>query len=160
MFLFVVFFSIGASAMCGSIVLDDVLAYYHNRQLLKATEASLKQLKFLITDYDALLQQLEKDPNVIKRIGPAVLGTEPADVNAVYPKVAYQQLAAAKKALAEDINQQCPEPRPAKWLLRCSKPPQRIVLFSAGAVLILISFVCFGKQQTPERHKPRTAVRG
>jgi len=143
-FLFVVFFSIGAAAMCGSILLDDVLSYHHNKQLLKTAEISLKRLESLITDYDALLQQLEKDPNLINRIGPAVLGTEPAEANAVYPKVTAQQLDAARKALTKDMNQQTTEPELSNWLARCSKPPQRIVLFSAGALLILVSFVWFG----------------
>ena len=143
-FLFAVFFSIGAAAMCSSILLADVLSYHHNRQLLKTAETSLKRLKFLLTDYDALLQQLEKDPNLIKRIGPAVLGTEPADTDAAYPKVTYEQLAAARKVLTEDINQQPAEPKLVKLFIRCSKPTQRIVLFLAGAVLILVSFVWFG----------------
>ena len=154
-FLFVVFFSIGAAAMCGAILLDDVLSYHHNKQLLKTTEISLKRLESLITDYDALLQQLEKDPNLINRIGPAVLGTEPAEANAVYPKVTAQQLDAARQALTEDMNQQTTEPELSNWLARCSKPPQRIVLFSAGAFLILVSFVWFGPtgRQKPEKQR-------
>jgi len=157
-FLFVVFFSIGAAAMCGSILLDDLLAYHHNKQILKTVEISLKRLESLITDYDALLQQLEKDPNLINRIGPAVLGTEPTEADAVYPKVTPQQLDAARKALTEDMNQQTTEPELANWLARCSKPPQRLVLFLAGALLILVSFVWFGPtgRQKPEDGSRRT----
>ena len=151
--MFVVFFSIGAAAMCGAVLFEDLLQYYHNEQLLKTTEVSLKRLESLITDYDALLEQVKKDPNLIKRIGPATLGMEPADANAIYPKVTHQQLVAARKVLAEEMNRQSTEPEVVNWLVRCGKSPQRIVLFLAGAFLILISFGWFGptKQANQEQ---------
>lgn len=142
--LFVVFFSIGAAALSGSILCGDLLRYYHNKQLLKAAEESLRRLESLNTDYEALLQQLEKDPNLVKRIAPATLGTEPEDKETVYPKVTLQQLAAARKALTEDSNQQPIKPVMPDWITRCSEPPQRTILFLAGALLILISFIWFG----------------
>ena len=144
MLLFVVFLSIGAAVLSGSILCDDLLQYYHNKQMLKAAEESLKRLETLNTDYDALLERLQTDPNVIKRIAPATLGTEPADANAIYPRATAEQLAAARKALAEDSNYKVAEPKTADWLIRCSKPWRRIILFLAGAFLILISFICFG----------------
>lgn len=155
-FLFVVFFIIGAAVMCFSILADDVLSYHRNRQLLKAAETSLKRLESLINDYDALLQQLEKDPNLIKRIGPAVLGTEPANANAVYPKVRADELAAAREILTRDSSRQPADSREVKWLARCSEPYKRITLFLAGAVLILISFVCFGKQKSEFRARSKS----
>ena len=144
MLLFIVFFSIGAAALGVSIFFDDLLRYYHNRQLLKITETSLTRLESLNADYDALLQQLEKDPNLVERIGPAALGTEPADANAIYPKATPEQLAAARQALTEETNQQYAKPRIPAWISRCSEPPRRVILFLAGAFLILISFVWFG----------------
>lgn len=142
--LFVVFFSIGAAALGVSILCDDLLRYYTNRQLLKMAETSLKQLESLNNDYDALLKQLEKDPNLVKRIAPAALGIEPADADAIYPEVTAEQLTAAKKALAKDSGRQPAEPVVPDWLTRCSEPRRRIILFLAGSVLILISFICFG----------------
>ncbi len=152
-FLFVVFFGIGAAALSGSVLCDDLLRYYHNRQLLKTAEELRDRLKSLNDDYDAILQQLQKDPNLIKRIAPATLGTEPADANAVYPEVTAEQLAAARRALTEDSSRKAAEPVVPRWLTRCSKPPQRFILFLAGAFLILISFICFGhaKQKPPEQ---------
>ncbi len=144
MLLFVVFLSIGAAAMSGSILCDDLLQYYHNKQMLKAAKESLKRLETLNTDYDALLERLQTDPDVIKRIAPATLGTEPADANAIYPRATAEQLAAARKVLTEDANYKVAEPETADWLIRCSKTPRRIILFSAGAFLILISFIWFG----------------
>jgi len=151
--LFVVFFSIGAAALSGSVLCGDLLRYYRNRQLLRAAEGALEDLTMLNADYDALLGQLQSDPNVLKRIAPAILGTEPAEPNTVYPKASAEQLAAARRALAKDLERQLPETDIVDLLARCSGPPQRIVLFLAGASLILISFVCFGpaKQKSQEK---------
>ncbi len=51
---------------------------------------------------------------------------------------------AARKVLAKDHNQELIEPNVPAWLTRCSEPHRRIILFFAGAGLILISFICFG----------------
>ena len=141
--LFVIFFSIGAASLGVSILCDDLVQYYHNRQLLKVTQQSLNRLESLNADYDALLEQLEKDPNLVKRLAPAALGTEPEDANAVYPRATPGQLAAARKALTQDPNDQSTVPALPEWLTRCSEPRRRITLFVAGSVLILISFTCF-----------------
>ena len=151
--LFVVFFSIGAAALAGSILSNDLLRYYHNKQLLKASEESLKQLESLNAAYDALLEQLEKDPNLVRRIAPATLGTEPADANTIYPKVTAEQLAAASKALTDETNKDFEEPVIPRWLNRCSEPRRRIILFVAGAALILTSFACFGPAKQKSREK-------
>jgi hypothetical protein len=143
MFLFVVFFIIGTAALAGAILCDEVLGYYRNKQLLRSAEESLKQLESLNADYDALLKQLEENPSLLERIAPATLGTEPNDANTVYPKVTAEQLDAARKVLAEDSEQPSGAEMPA-WIARCSEPSKRIILFLAGAFLILISFICFG----------------
>ena len=130
---------------------EELVQHYHNRGALKAAEESTNKLESLKADYDALLQRLKKDPNMVDRIGPATLGTEPADANAVYPKATVEQLAAARKAAAKDSNQQLMEPVVPDWLRRCGEPRRRIILFLSGAFLILISFVCFG----PAKRKSR-----
>ncbi|UCE99024.1 MAG: hypothetical protein JSV82_07530 [Planctomycetota bacterium] len=151
--LFVVFFSIGAAALSGSVLCCDLLRYYRNRQLLKAAEESLEDLTMLNADYDALLGELQSDPNVLKRIAPATLGTEPAEPNTVYPKASDEQLAAARRALAKDMERQLPKTDMVDRLARCSGPAERIILFLAGAFLILISFVCFGPAKQPSGEK-------
>jgi hypothetical protein len=141
--LFVVFFSIGAISLGASILSDDFVRYYRNRQLVKSAQESLGRLKSLNIDYDVLLEQLEKDPNLFKRIASATLGTEPEDANAIHPRATAEQLAVARRVLAEDPNQQPAEPVMPQWLTRCSQPNQRIMLFFSGGALILISFICF-----------------
>ena len=142
-FLFVVFFGIGTAALTAATLYDDLLRYYRNKQLLMSSEEALNKLKSLNADYDALLKQLEENPGLVKRIAPAALGIEPNDANTIYPKVTAEQLDAARKVLAEDSKQQGEAEIP-NWIIRCSEPSRRITLFSAGAVLILISFICFG----------------
>ena len=142
-FLFVAFFSVGAAALGVSILVDDLLRYYHNRQLLETARKNLRRLELLTSDYDSLLQQFQGDANFVKRIAPATVGCEPADTNAVYPKATAEQLAAAQKVLSEDFDRQRTQPTVPNWLRRCSQPWRRTVLFLASTFLILISFVSF-----------------
>lgn len=138
--------------LSGSILCDVLLRYYRDKNLLQVQKQRTDCMKSLITDYNALLVEVERDPNFAKRIAPATLGTEPDDADTIYPRATVEQLTAARRALTEQPNQQLAEPAVPRWLSRCSEPRRRIVLFLAGASLILISFVCFGpaKQASPE----------
>jgi hypothetical protein len=149
--LFVVFFSIGTSALAGAILYDDLLGYYRNKQLLRSVEESLNKLESLNADYDALLKQLEENPGLLERIAPATLGTDPNEPNTVYPKVTAEQFDAARKVLAEDSKQQPSGAEVPEWIIRCGEPSRRIILFSAGAFLVLISFICFGPTEEKGR---------
>lgn len=155
MILFVVFFSIGAASLGISILCDDLVQYYRNNRLLTVTKQSLNRLESLNDDYDALLEQLERDPNLVKRLAPAALGAKPEDPNAVYPRATPEQLAAARKALAQEPNDQSEGPMMPNWLTRCSEPRRRITLFIAGSFLILISFTCFAPTKLPPEKEKR-----
>ena len=105
-------------------------------------------------DYDAVLEQLKQNPELIEKLAPAVLGTEPADSNdtTVYPKANADNLAVIRKILAEDVNTDSNTPAIPDWLERSSDPRRRIILFMAGACLILISFDCFAAvKQLPDK---------
>jgi hypothetical protein len=136
---FVTFFSIGAGALGIAVLCDDLV------------ELSLRQLESLNADYDGLLQQLESNPDLVKRLAPVTLGTEPADPNTAYPRAQAQELAVARKTLAEEAQQDPAPPEIPVWLQRCSEPAKRMILFIAGASLVLISLVCF---TTDPRHSP------
>ncbi len=143
-FFFILFFSIGAASLGTSVLCEDLIQYYHNRQLAQAAEKSLEKLKSLNEDYDVVLMSiLEEDPNLVKRIAPVTLGREQPDSNTVYPRATAEQLAAARRALT-DPNKETVEPVIPKWLSRCSEPWKRMAIFFSGIVLILISFICFG----------------
>ena len=150
-FLFVVFFSIGAATLSLSILCEELRSYYENLRIEAAERAKIQRWESLDRDYDVLLEQFEKDPNFVRRIAPAALGAEPADSNAVYPEVRAEQLAAARKVLAEESGEQSAGPAVPEWLSRVNQPRRRTILFFAGAVLILISFVCFGPTKQPHK---------
>jgi len=159
--LFMVFFGIGAAALSGSILCDDLLRYYHGRQVLQAEQELLRQLKSLNTDYDILLQQLEENPDLIKRAAPVTLGVEPNDANTIYPRPTAEQLNAARKVLTRVQDAPPVEPAIPQWLSRCGEPRRRVMLFFAGAGLVLISLVCFGPaKQTSQNLKIRTRKKG
>ncbi len=130
--------------MSGSVLCDVLLKFYRSKHLLSEQQQRTEDFKSLIADYDALLADIEKDPNFAKRVAPATLGAEPNDEGTIYPRATVQQLQATRKILMEESNRNSDEPAVPQWLTRCSTPRRRIVLFVAGAVLILISFVCFG----------------
>lgn len=141
--LFVVFSGIGAAALSGAALCDDLLDYYRNKQLLNSAADSLELLESLNADYDALTKALHEDPNLIDRIIPATLGTKRQSEDTIYPKLTPEQLDAARKALTEDSDLQLDEPEIPRWIVRCSEPGRRKMLFAAGAILILIAFVFF-----------------
>ena len=142
--MFVVFFGAGASALSVSILCEDLLGYYNNRELLRREEELLGQLESLEADYDIVLEQLEDDPNVVKRIAPAALGAEHDEADTAYPKARAEELGAARKALEEEKKKGMAEAAVPAWLKRCCGSLQRMVLFIAGGFLVLISFICFG----------------
>ena len=140
---FVLFFSVGATALSSSILCDDLLQYYRNKELLQEAQESVDRLESLNGDYDALLQRLEEDPNLIRRLAPATLGPGHQDANGIYPRVTAEQLAAARKALMAESNTQSRTSTMPEWLSRCSEPRRRTALLVCGVALILTSFVCF-----------------
>ncbi|MBL7154209.1 MAG: hypothetical protein ISS79_10875 [Phycisphaerae bacterium] len=148
--LFVVFFGIGAAAMCASVLCDDFVRHYRNKHFLRQAERLTEKLESLNDDYDALLMQLEDDPNLIKRLAPAAIGADHTDPGTIYPRATARELAEAKKVLAEVAEAEPNEPPMPRWLMRCEEPRRRIYLFLCGAALILVSFVCFRPLKTIE----------
>jgi len=138
---FVLFFAFGAASLALSVLCEDLLQYYQNRQLALAAKQSLEKLKALNDDYNMLLAQLDEDSNIIKRLAPPHLH-EQTDPNTIYPRATARQLAAARRALT-DPNKDSEEPVIPGWLSRCSEPLKRLALFISGIALILISFICF-----------------
>jgi len=149
-FFFVVFFSIGAAALGVAVLSDDFVQYYRNKYLVREAQLSLQRLESLNAEYDALLDELGQDPNLLKRIAPLTLGTQPSDPNTAYPKARARELAVARKALMEQTEQETAELSIPTWLRRCSEPAKRLLLFISGASLILIALICFTSPSTSE----------
>jgi hypothetical protein len=152
LFSFVVFFSIGAASLGVAVLCDDFVLYCRNKHLVTEAELSVQRLKALNADYDGLLEQLEQNPDLLKRIAPVTLGTQPDDPCAIYPKARAEELSIARRALVSQAGQEQADAPIPKWLQRCSEPTKRIILFIAGAGLVLISLVCF----TPEERERKS----
>ena len=150
--LFVFFFTIGAAALAGAILVDDLMQYYRSKQFLEATRSSNEKLKSLNAQYGTIIKNVESDPDILRRLAPAVIGTEPADANAVYPRPDAEQLRAARQVLQESIDKRITVSVMPKWLERAAEPRRRVLLFLAGAALILTSFACFGSVR-PKREE-------
>jgi len=138
-----VFFSAGAAAVGGSVLCDDLVKHYRNKHYLRRAERLAAQLMALDDDYDALLTQLEDDPNIIERLAPAALGADREEPNTVYPRATALELATAKQFLTEIAEQEPNSPVMPTWLARSSEPRRRKYLFAAGAILIILSLACF-----------------
>jgi hypothetical protein len=141
--LFGVFFSIGAAALGGSVLCDDFIRYCHNKHLVAEAQTAIERLESLNAEYDALLEHVEGNPELLQRIALVTLGTGPTDPNAISPRARTGQLAVARRALLKADTEEPAEPAIPTWLQRASDPPKRIILFIAGAALVLISLVCF-----------------
>jgi len=147
---FVVFFSSGAAGLGAAVLCDDFIQYCHNRQVVKQAELSVHRLESLNAEYDVLLEQLQSNPELLQRIAPVTLGTEPNDPNTVYPRARARDLTIARKAVMDQADEEPADATIPAWLLRCSDPPRRIILFIAGASLILIAMVCFSSDAVEE----------
>jgi hypothetical protein len=147
--LFAVVLTLGATVVCIAALCDDLVQYYADRQRLAEARQLVDLLEKLNADYDALLTQVQHDPDLLKRIAPATLGTSPQDANTVHPDVRLEELMAARQALS--VADEAPERPPLlpDWLARCSQPAQRLGLFLCGAGLVLVAFVYFRPQPCP-----------
>ena len=151
--LFCIFFTAGAGAIALSILIDPEIGdYYQNRLQLRQVEETNVQMEKLIAQYDAQIQQLESDPNLLTKLQNFTFGHEPDIEGVILPKASEEELAAAKEALFAELDEQKDAQLVPQWVHRCGKPKNRKVLFVAGCGLILITFIFFG---TPHRHRPR-----
>jgi hypothetical protein len=155
--LFVILFTIGAVALAAATLYPDLLRYYRYRQLLQSERQSVKKLESLNAQYDALLKNIQQNPGLLSRAAPAVIGAEPADSNAVYPRAAAQELAAAREALDKYTDDAADEQPVPEYMQRLGRPFYRILLFASGCGLVLISFICFGPVRDADPNSARTS---
>ena len=141
---FMAFFAIGTSAFILAILAGELRDYYAGRSDLEKAEQKIKDLELLNSDYDAAMEHLENDPEVIERLAAPTLGKEPEREDTAYPKAGPKFLALAKQA-GEEKEDSSGVP---VWLERCNDPVLKKLLLGSGVCLILISFVCFRLRKT------------
>lgn len=144
---FFITFGVGAGTLTLSVLCDDLIAYFSNKQLLTHEREKLASVQEKVEVYDALLTNVKEDPDVVERIAPAVLGLESDDPNTAYPLTGIQELAVATQMLQED--KETPSSPMPPWLVRCGEYRRRLALFLLGGVLVLIAFACFGLVRPP-----------
>ena len=150
--LFVILFSIGAVSLATATLYPDLMRYYQYKQILQSARESVEQLESLNARYDALLKNIEEDPNLLSRVAGTIVGTGPADANIVYPRATAAELAAAKEALEKNNDESVAQPLP-EYLQRLAQPRYRLSMFVCGCGLVLIAFICFG----PARESSQSA---
>ncbi|MCD6393014.1 MAG: hypothetical protein J7M40_05855 [Planctomycetes bacterium] len=149
--LFCIFFTAGAAAIALSILIDpDIRDYYRNRLQLRQVEEGNVRMERLIAQYDAQIQQLERDPNLLGKLQTFTFGHEPDIEGVILPRASKEELAAAKEALFAELDEQKDAQLIPQWVHRCAQTNNRRILFVAGCGLILITFIFFG---TPHRHR-------
>ncbi|RKY09422.1 MAG: hypothetical protein DRP66_02320 [Planctomycetota bacterium] len=150
--LFCIFFTAGAGAVALSILIDpEISNYYQSRLQLRQVEEGNVRVKRLIAQYDAQIQQIEMDPNLLGKLQRFTFGHEPDLDGAILPKASEEELAAAKTALFAELNNQKGARLVPQWVHRCARTNNRRVLFVSGCGLLVITFIFFG---APRRHRP------
>lgn len=149
--LFMAFFSVGLGALAVSILADELLSQCIARQQLQGTEKINEKLGMACQDYDIVFEQIQTDPNIVQRLARVTLGTGSDDNTGIYPRVSEGKRQVAEKVVLETFPTEAQPAAVPDWIVRCSEPLGRTVLFLAGAGLIIISFTCFGSRVAAKR---------
>ncbi|MBE0537840.1 MAG: hypothetical protein IH624_19440 [Phycisphaerae bacterium] len=154
--LFCVFFTIGAGAIALSILVEpEISNYYQNRVHLGLIEEGNERIRRLTAAYEAQIVQLRQNPDLLVKLQTITFGRQPAGDGVALPKASDEHLTAAKEALLEELDKQTQQPLIPEWVHRCAEPQNRRVIFTAGAALLLTTFIFFG---TTPRRRPQTIL--
>jgi hypothetical protein len=145
---FVIFSCLGIAAISLSMLAQEWIDLYTINSKLHKVEQTNRKIEVLNRDHQSLIDSINNDPNMLKRLDTIVLGTASAEANIPVPDITEQQLQKVKAILAETDSEEPPETGPPRWLQRCGQRRYRLIMFIAGAGLILVSFTCFGKFKT------------
>ncbi len=147
--LFCLFFTIGASAIVLSVLTDELVNYYRNRDLPNRIEADNQRIRDLSSRYDQQIQQIRTDPSLLQRLERITFRTtQSAGDNTIVPVASDEQLAAAREALLKNLESSDQPSQLPHWLVRMADEvngiKNRLMLFLAGMGLILVTFIFFG----------------
>jgi len=147
-----VFFSIFAAVGLGAVALAVLGPEWKNLYRLKAARALSEQnnekISRLLADHQELINLINTDPNVLKRLAAVELGQDVNDPNAIAAQITADYLSQAKIVVEDIENPTTAVPQAPGWLIRTTLNSSRIVLFAAGTGLVLVSFVCFSAPQS------------
>ncbi len=145
---FCLFAGIGLVALTVSILADELLELYLYRLEIQKNEDANRRLQKLSAEYEAVIKQIEEDPNILARLAGVSLGIEPNSVDTAFPRVPEYARLLAEKILLEQQQSNADEPSAPDWLMRCNEPWARMTMFVCSAGLVMVSFVCFGTKKS------------
>ncbi|MCI0499084.1 MAG: hypothetical protein L0Y36_05325 [Planctomycetales bacterium] len=146
--LFAVFFLAGTGAMVLSILADpELVNYYHSRSLLLDIQRQNDKIQSLSDQYDAQIDLIEDEPNILERLTPMTFGRKPSAPDTAFPQARNSTLLEETQNLMAQLeNKTAQDPIPG-WLKRIRNPKLRRALFAAGAGLLLVTFIFFGSSR-------------
>lgn len=146
LFFFMVFSAAGVCAVALAVLSPEWKNLYHLKAAVRQTEQDNQKIEEIIRDHQILAAQINADTNILKRIAPVTLGVEPCEPNQPAVRITAGTLSRAKAILEQHEPQEdSDDSEVPKWLQRCAAVENRIMLFVAGAGLVVVSFVCFGR---------------
>ena len=156
---FCIFLAIGVMAISASILAGELYGLHEGQIKLEKARADNEKIKLIINDYKKLLEKIESDPQILKRLESANLGIEPNEPNVAYPKITGSEFEVSRRAIIENMSPENFAPVIPSWIRRSVEPKLRLALFIAGAGLIFIAFSCFGSdaQQNEQRNSSAKA---
>lgn len=140
---FIVFFTAGLIAISTGALVDDLTRYYTIKIKLDDTLATNDKIERLIEDHNAMLTNLQRDPNAAQRLAMVTLGIEPNTADTAFPKSKQQTLSSARQAIIAAAPVTTPETVLPVWLERIQNQKMRLMLYIAGAGLVILAMTCF-----------------
>jgi hypothetical protein len=157
LFLFMVFSAIGICAVAMAVLGPGWGNLYQMNAAVKQTERNNQKIEEIIKDHQILTAQINSDANILRKIASITLGVEPCEPNQPVVKITADTLSRTKAIFEQQSQENSDDSQVPKWLQRCTTAENRIILFSAGAGLVVVSFACFGnrrdKKSKTAKHK-------
>lgn len=147
LFFFLVFSTIGILSITLGVLGPRWNNLYKMNAAIRQTERNNQKIEQIIKDHQILTAQIKADANMLMRIAPLTLGVQPEDPNQPVAEITADTLSRAKAVLDQQPEDNSDNPDVPVWLQRCTTVNKRIILFAAGAGLIVVSFACFGKKK-------------
>jgi hypothetical protein len=150
---FSIFSAVGVLSVSLAVLGPEWKGLYKIKAAAIQSEQNNTKITQLLTDHQELINLIKTDPNILRRLAQVELGVDPNDPNTVAAKITSDCLSEAKAVLEQPQDPALVAQQTPSWLLRATLNSSRIVLFAAGAGLILVSFVCFSAPESKPRHQ-------
>ena len=152
--LFMICSAAGILALSLAVLGPEWKSLYDTEAAVAQTERNNLKIEQIIKDHEILTEQIASDANILAKIAPLTLGSGTQDPNEPIAKITAETLSRAKAVLNRQDNTPG-DPQVPIWLQRSTTKNNRIILFTCGAGLVIVSFACFGKMKVKKFRKPQ-----